>query len=77
MRSFEGLERGAFLVVVVVVRHGVRDALLLSADALPIGLTAQFHLQKKLMLMPNVIRPGGADGNTIEAHVDTLINKES
>ena len=36
LRSFEGLKRGAFLVDVVVVRLGVRDASLLSADALPI-----------------------------------------
>ena len=36
LRSFEGLKRGAFLVDIVVVRLGVRDALLLSADAFSI-----------------------------------------
>ena len=36
LRSFEGLKREALLVGVAVVRLGVRDALLLSADAFSI-----------------------------------------
>ena len=35
LRSFEGLKREALLVEVAVMRRGVRDALLRSADALP------------------------------------------
>ena len=43
LRSFEGLKREAFLVDVVVVQPGDRDASLLSADALPIMPTLRNH----------------------------------